>query len=194
MSYGLRVYLVDETIGSIPGSNDIVLLEEILEVCANDLKDYDRQEDVEEGAFTHAQALRELFAGECTRPEYGAFYGWAFDILCSSLGAWLHNTCTRWPTDWLDKLDTRMAEGGVNLRFFGGLMENRPVPLPETPFGIPGIGHWKYEQVVAELPKLEAMLAGVTDKKLLESFTEDILPWLKASAERPNSMLIGVYG
>jgi hypothetical protein len=199
MGYNLRVYLVDtEEIKRIPGSNDTELLEEILEARGDDFADYDEQQDPfgedYDPPFTHAEALREIFAGRYTRPDCGVYYGWAFDLLCAYLGKWMHQRGNNWPTAWLSRLDAALAEGRVDLRFWGGLVEKCPVPLPPNPDSIPGIGHWTYEQIVTALPKFEEMVGRVEDKALLLSLKEDMLLWLRAGAKRPGSMLIGVYG
>jgi hypothetical protein len=198
MSYGLRVYLVDEEIRSIPGSKDTDLLEEVLEARAYEFADYDEQEDpfgdLNDPPFSHAEALREIFAGHYTRPDCAIYYGWAFDLLCASLGDWMHKWCDRWSTEWLSRLDAAMEEGGVELRFWNGLVEVCPVPLPDNPNGIPGIGHWTHEQVILALPKFKKLIRRVKDKEVLHSLKEEMLPWLQAAAKRPGSLLIGVYG
>jgi hypothetical protein len=182
----------------IPGSNDIELLEEVLDARSNEFAMYDQGADPfgedYDPPFTHAQALREIFAGEYSRLDCGVYYGWAFDLLCAYLGEWMHKWCNRWPPAWLSQLDAAMEEGGIRLRFQKGLVEACPVPLPNNPASIPGIGHWTHKQVVKAIPKFEELVSRVKEKELLHSLKEEMLPWLRGCAAQAGSMLIGVYG
>src|SRR4051812_11428396 len=92
MSMGMMVYLVDEAeVKAVPGSNDADLLEELLdrEGQHESLSWYDEElaDLMEEWSpgFTHADALRDIFAGRVTRPDSGFVYQNAFEHVCSSL-------------------------------------------------------------------------------------------------------------
>src|SRR5262245_39976679 len=71
MSQALEVYLVpDERDLKIFGSRRRKLLKEVLQTATEALGDLDEEFDVaEEGVITHAEALKEIFAGKLTRED-----------------------------------------------------------------------------------------------------------------------------
>ena len=74
MSAGMEVYLVDEAaVKAVAGSNDAELLAALLarEGQGESLAWLDEELDIEDRypGFTHADALRDIFAGRVTRPE-----------------------------------------------------------------------------------------------------------------------------
>ena len=164
MSAGMEVYLVDEaTVKAIPGSNDTELLTELLarEGQGESLSWLDGQLDIEERfpGFTHADALRDIFAGRVTRPEVAFAYAYAFGHVCSSLGQWVHNCFHRCSYELLREFDALFAAHGVGLRFWGGLVRNPPVPLPPAS-ECPYVGHWVRAEVRKSAPAFRAMRAA----------------------------------
>ena len=164
MSAGMSVYLVDEAeVKAVPGSNDAELLADLLarEGQGESLSDLDEQLDIEYRypGFTHADALRDLFAGRVTRPDAAFAYTYAFGHVCSCLGEWVHNAFHRCSGDLLREFDTLFAAHGVELRFWGGLVRNPPVPLPE-PSDCPYVGYWVRAEARRAAPAFRALRAA----------------------------------
>jgi hypothetical protein len=200
MSMGMQVYLVDEAqVKAVPGSNDAALLDELLdrEGQGESLEwlDEELEHAIEDECpgFTHADALRDLFAGRVTRPEAGFVYAYAFGHVCSALGEWVHNAFHRCNPEALQQLDKLFSAHGVGLRFNGGLVDDPPVPLPDAPDG-PWLGHWPGAAVVAAAPAFRAMrAAGPHGEPWFEELLTEVEEWVAKVEARPGSMLVAVY-
>ncbi|HWG46785.1 MAG TPA: hypothetical protein VN688_28740 [Gemmataceae bacterium] len=200
MSMGMMVYLVDEAeVKAVPGSNDADLLEELLEQEGQgesltwlDEEMEDLMEDWCPG-FTHADALRDIFAGQVTRPDAGFVYKNAFEHVCSSFGQWVQNHFHRCSTELVTQLDELFAAHGVELRFWNGLVGRSPVPLPENPFGS-SLGHWTGAEVRAAAPAFRAMrAAGPHGEDGFEEMLDEVGEWITKVEARPGSMLVAAY-
>jgi hypothetical protein len=196
----MRVYLVNQReVLRILGSNDSALLKEMLakEGQGESLAWYDEElaEEIEEECpgFSHADALRDIFAGHFTRPEAGFVYGWTFDFICSYLGRWMHDRFHRCSTSFLETLDAKFAEHQVPLRLLGGLIDNSPISLPSDRDGLPGIGYWSPQQIRDAAPVFRTLLGKETDPTLIGALQE-IEAWLSAAQDEPDSMIVGVFG
>jgi hypothetical protein len=198
MSMGMEVYLVDEAeVKAVPGSNDAALLEELLDREGRgqmlDWLDYGLEDAIkgECPGFTHADALRDIFAGRVTRPEAGVVYAKAFGYVCSVLGAWAHDRLHPCNPEDLRQLDDLFAAHGVGLRLIGGLVDAPPVPLPAGPW----LGHWAGSAVVAAARAFRAMrAAGPHGEPWVEELLAAMGEWIAAVEARPGSMLVAVCG
>jgi hypothetical protein len=194
----MAVYLVDEaTVRAIPGSNDNALLAELLtrEGQGESLRWLDEELDIENRypGFTHANALRDIFAGRITRPEIGFAYIYALGHVCSSLGEWVHNHFHRCSGQLLKQFDALFVSHGVGLRFWGGLVGNPPVPLP-TANGGPHIGNWVRAEVLRSAPAFRAMRkAGPHGERWFEEMLDEVGEWITKVEARPESMLVAVW-
>ena len=114
MSAGMMVYLVDEAmVKAVPGSNDTELLSELFawEGYGESLASIDEDLDMAYRCpgFTHADALRDLFAGRVTRPQDAFAYAYAFGHVCSCLGEWVQDHFHRCSEELLHQLDVLFA-------------------------------------------------------------------------------------
>jgi hypothetical protein len=194
MSESLRAYLVrDERDIRIYGCHRRDVLEEVLGALAERFMDYDEQGDVQEnGRIGHAEALRELFAGELTRPDCGPIYGWAYELYCSHLGEWLPwNPFSPCRYRWFAELDEFLAGRGVPLRF-AGLVGDCPIPLPE-PRELPCIGHWPFGVIKAARQPLGAAANEAASPAVAESLGV-VAAWLEKAASARGSVIMGFYG
>lgn len=145
MGYGLSVFLVPLSELERVRANDQELLQAALENLQEALSDYDAQMGApnpdNDADLSHADALKELFAGKFTPHVPGARYGWAFECLCAFIGTRLDNDglipCT-W--DWYERLDRILEQRGLSLRF-SKLISDSPIAFPE-PDDWPCVGHW----------------------------------------------------
>jgi hypothetical protein len=200
MSMGMMVYLVDEAeVKAVPGSNDAELLEELLEregqresLAWLDEEMEDLMEDWCPG-FTHADALRDIFAGRVTRSDAGFVYENAFEHVCSSLGQWVQNHFHRCSTELLTQLDELFATHGVELRFWNGLVCRPPVSLPKNQFGSL-LGHWTGAEVRVAAASFRAMrAAGPHGEGWFEEMLDEVGEWIVKVEEQPGSMLVAAY-
>jgi hypothetical protein len=198
MSMGMQVYLVDEAeVKAVPGSNDAELLQKLLdrEGQRESLEWFDEEMEhlIEDDCpgFTHADALRDIFAGRVTHPEAGFVYQNAFEHVCSSLGEWVHDTFHRCNPEWVERLDKLLESHGVGLRFYGGLVEVPPVPLPRDRYG-GGLGHWTRVDILAAAPAFRALLAANPDPEV-RLYLEEIGQWISKVEAKPGSMLVASY-
>src|SRR5687767_12053325 len=174
MSYGMTVYLVPRDVLALYGSNDHELLEEVLEVRGNQLARYDRElgapDPDDEADLSHADALREIFAGKFTPGVRGSRYGSALEALFGSLGESLDNSpfvpCN---TAWYTHLDEVLTAHHVPLRFFD-LIARLPVPIPE-PDDWPCVGYWA-EPDFAAADSLAACLPAIEEGRSEEHTSE----------------------
>jgi hypothetical protein len=198
MSMGLEVYLVDEAEGrAVFGSNDPTLLETLLDPEGRgktlNWLDYGLEDEIGDKCpgFTHADALRDIFAGRVTRPEAGFIYAKTFGHICSALGLWAHDRLHPCDLEDLRQLDELFAAHGVGLRFIGGLVDAPPVPLPAGQ----RLGHWAGAAVVAAAPAFRAMrAAGPHGEPWVEELLRAMGEWIAAVESRPGSMLVAVCG
>jgi hypothetical protein len=194
----MEVYLVDEaTVKAVPGSNDTDLLAELLarEGQGESLAWLDGQLDIQEccPGFTHADALRDIFAGRVTRPEVAFAYAYAFGHVCSCLGKWVHNAFHRCSSDLLREFDALFAAHGVGLRFWGGLVRNPPVPLPE-PSDCPYVGHWLRAEAKRAAPAFRRMrAAGPHGEPWFEEMLDEVGGWITRLERQRGSMLVAVW-
>ncbi len=194
MSESLRAYLIaDERDIRVYGCHRRALLEEVLEALAERFADYDEQGDVHEnGRISHANAMRELFAGELTRPDCGPIYGWAYELYCSYLGEWLPwNPFSPCPYRWFAELDKFLAGRDVPLRF-AQLVDHCPIALPE-PRELPCIGHWPFSVIEAARRPLAAAVREPASPAVAESLRV-VAAWLEKAADQRGSVIMGFYG
>ncbi len=194
MSEGLRAYLIaDERDIRVFGCRRCKLLDEVLETLADRFTDYDEQGDVQEnGRIGHAQALRELFAGELTRPDCGPIYGWAYELYCSYLGEWLFwNPFSPCRYGWFAELDKFLAGRGVPLRF-AELVNDCPIPLPE-PRELPCIGQWPFAVIEAARQPL-ALAAQEAESPAVVEALGVVARWLEKGTGKRRSVIMGFYG
>lgn len=194
MSQALEVYLVpDKRHLKIFGCRRRKLLAEVLEQAAEALEDLDEQFDVEdEDQITHAQALKEIFAGKLTREEdCGFIYGHAYEIYCSSMGEMLSNnhfspTCV----EWLNTLDGFFTKQDVPLRFHQLLFEEFPIPVETdaTPCG----GFWDHPEIVEARKPLKAAIAGAADADIAKAASV-VLGWVNKAIKTPGSVIVGFF-
>jgi hypothetical protein len=198
MSAGMMVYLVDEaTVKAVPGSNDADLLSELLawEGCGESLAWLDDELDIQYRypGFTHADALRDLFAGRVTRPDIAFAYAYAFGHVCSCLGEWVQDHFHRCSGEFLRELDALFVSHGVGLKFWGGLVDNPPVRLP-PPSDCPYVGHWTRAEVRRAAPAFRAMrAAGPHGEPWFEEMLDEVGDWIARMERLPGSMLVAVW-
>ena len=193
MSQGMNVYLLDESDVRIFGSRDEELLKEVLEALADEFEELDEDFEVdEEDLITHADALREIFAGEISREEdCGPIYGSAFELYCASLGETLNNRCfCPCHAKWFDILDKHLKSFGVGVRFHRLLFEEFPIPVETdaSPWG----GIWKYDEAVAAKDPLQRLIQDVEDREILEAL-QDTHTWLEKTSQSPGSVIVGFF-
>src|SRR5437867_3271527 len=172
MSESLRAYLIaDERDLHVFGCRRGNLLEEVLEVLADRLADYDEQADVEQNQrISHAQALRELFAGRLTRLDCGPIYGWTYELYCSSMGERLHcNPFSPCRYGWFEQLDGFLAGHLVPLRF-AKLLDDCPIPLPEAR-ELPCVGHWLFDEIKTARELWAGAIEQATDPRVVEALS-----------------------
>lgn len=198
MSMGMQVYLVNEAeVKAVPGSNDDSLLEDLLgregQRESLDWLDEEMEHLMEDccPGFTHGDALRDIFAGRIARPEAGFVYVNAFGHVCSSLGDWVHDRFHRCNPECVMRLDELFAAHGVGLKFYGGLVDDPPVPLPDAADG-PWMGHWSGAAVVAAAPALRALVVAAPDPDV-QLLLEEIGEWVSKVEAQPSSMLVAMY-
>ena len=195
MSYGMTLYLVPRDVLDIYGSNDQELLEEVLEARAPHLARYDRElhapNPEDEADLSHADALREIFAGQFTPDVRGSRYGWALETLFGSLGEDLDNgpfmPCNM---AWYTLLDEVLEAHNVPLRF-SDLTYRLPVPIPESD-DWPCIGYWD-EADFAAADALAACLPKLEDRQIREAL-ETALGWIRAARREPDLLIVGFHG
>lgn len=198
MSASLEVYLVDEAmVKAVPGSNDTELFEVLLarKGQGESLGWLDEVLDIEDRfpGFTHADALRDILAGRVTRPEIDFAYAYAFGYVCSSLGEWVGSAFHRCSGDTLRKFDTLFQAHRVDLRFWGGLIRNPPIPLP-PPSDCPYVGHWLRAEALHAAPAFATFRqAGPHGEHWFEEMLDAVGNWLVLLEQQPGSMLVGVW-
>lgn len=200
MSMGMQVYLVDEAkIKAVYGSNDTELLEyllgregqrESITWLDEELADVMKEECP---GFTHADALRDIFGGQITRPDAGFVYANAFEHVCSSLGEWVHNRFHRCNPELITRLDKLFEAHGIGLRFWDGLIGRVPVSLPDPGDGVT-LGHWTEAEMRAAAPAFRAMrAAGPHGEPWFEEMLDEVGEWIAKVEARPGSMLVAAY-
>jgi hypothetical protein len=198
MSAGMSVYLVDaRTVRAVPGSRNERLLARLLarEGQGESLAWLDEELGIQERfpGFTHAAALRDIFAGRFRRPKAYFAYAYAFGHACGTLGEWVHDAFHRCSGDLLREFDALFEAHRVRLRFWGGLVGNPPVRLPPGPDG-PYVGHWTRAEAVRAAPAFEAMrAAGPHGEGWFEEYLDEAGDWLDMLAARRGSMLVAVW-
>jgi hypothetical protein len=189
------VYLVaGEDVTSVVGCHDDDLLADVLEVMADDLADLDSYFNTGSPEYgpglTFAQAMRQLFAGQFSRPDQPFVYAYAFEEVCRYFGEWLSNDhFHRCQYSWFEQLDERLATSRVPLRF-ADLLGRMPAALPDT-FGEPCLGHWRADEAEAALPVLDALLPRLSGKEAAALGT--VRGWLAQAGAWPGSIIVGVF-
>jgi hypothetical protein len=194
MSQALEVYLVpNERDLKVFGCRRRKLFEEVLLAAEEGLEALDEEFDVEaEGLISHAEALREIFAGKPTREEdCGFLYGHAYEEYCRVVGERLSNrhfSPTR--VEWLKAMDEFLEKRGVPLRFQKLLFERFPIPVntDATPCG----GLWEHEEIVGARQPLVAAIAGGAEAKTAAA-AGVVLAWLDRAIKAPSSVIVGFY-
>ncbi len=196
---GGRGDLDEVEIKSIPGSNDTELLEEflVLEGQPTSLAYFDSETEHDLQyrcpGFTHADALRDIFAGRVSRSGAGFVYQNAFELVCRCLGEWVQDHFCRCNPDFLTELDQLFAAHGIRLRFWDGLVGRPPVPLPANEFG-PSLGHWTGAEVRAAAAPFRAMRAAPPRReRWFEEMMDEIGDWIAMVEAQPGTMLVASY-
>jgi hypothetical protein len=197
MGYGLSVFQVpQQALARASGTNNQALLSAVLAALEDKLADYDEQmhaPDLEnyDVDISHADALREIFAGKFTKGVNGSRYGWAFEVLCSFLGKRLDNTgfipCK---VAWYEQLDEVLMADHVPLRFTD-LIYRAPISIPEAD-DWPCVGYWGPKELAAIGP-LAALLIRVEDAEVMEAL-KTAVGWLREAAKQPGSIIVGFHG
>lgn len=110
-------------------------------LCCND--DAELLSGWQDDDISEDQALRELIAGEFTRPDCAHQYGYALERLCPTLGTWLATIEGKGRLRAL-KLETPLSEA------------RPPAPLPEIP-DFPYISYLTAEEVQGEVQRLRSI-------------------------------------
>jgi hypothetical protein len=202
------VYLVPEgELNRLPGSRDERLLAAILRQKRQAIREFDEQyadtfwEEGEEKPLSPGDAVAELIAGKCTRPEDYPVYDAAREMLCGHLGEELSNSgfcpCS---IDLYKTLDRELSGRGIPLRLMD-LIGNRPISFPDRD-GDCLIGHWSAEEMGRAEPLLAAALAanppsgsewpGGKDGPLHPTLPV-VHGWLQKAVRQPGSMLVGFH-
>jgi hypothetical protein len=194
VGYGLRVFLmVEERHVRIFGCQDWELLDQVLDAMGDEFADYDDEADVEEaGSITHAEALREIFAGAITRPEDGSIYGWAYELYCASMGERLNpNPFAPCNWAWYENLDSILRRHEVPLRL-EKLVTDCPIPLP-PPDPVPCVGHWNQADISAGRIPLCKLLERLEDREVADALRV-VSEWLEQASAEPGSLIVGFHG
>lgn len=197
MGYGLSVFRVpQQMLARTHGKNDEALLSEALVALEKQLADYDGQMDAPDLEnydvdVSHADALREIFAGKFTADVNGSRYGWAFEALCSFLGERLDNSgFVPCKVAWYEQLDEVLAADHVPLRF-ADLIYRSPIAIPRAD-DWPCVGHWGLNELAAVAP-LADLISRIDDLEVKQALTT-ALGWLQGLAQEPGSVIIGFHG
>ena len=194
MSQALEVYLVPtERDLKVFGCRRRRLLGEVLRAAAASLEALDEEFDVDaEGLISHADALREIFAGKPTREDdCGFVYGHAYEEYCGAVGERLSNRhFSPAGVEWLKTMDEFFGRHGVPLRFQKLLFERFPIPVDTdaTPCG----GFWDHPEIVAARRPLAAAVAGGAGVELAAAAGE-VLSWLDRAIPSPGSVIVGFF-
>jgi hypothetical protein len=196
MGYGLSLFRVPEPmLARVCGKNDQALLNDALKALQDALESYDKQMDAPDLEnndidISHADALREIFAGRFTKGVNGARYGWAFECLCHFIGERLSNVgfvpCR---IAWYEELDKTVASNEIPLKFTN-LIYRSPVAIPESD-DWPCVGHWGANELAA-LGPLAELIPRIDDAEMKESLST-ALGWLQKAAKDPG-LIIGFHG
>ena len=194
MSQALEVYLVpDEHDLHVFGCRRRKLLAEVLEAAAESLESLDEEFDVEgEELITHAQALREIFAGKLTREDdCGFVYGHAYEEYCLAIGGRLGND---WfspsRVEWFEALDKFFERTGVPLRFHKLLFDKFPIPVDTD--AAPCGGYWSHAEIVRAREPLAAAIAKATEPNVAAA-SRVVLGWLDVAIDMPGSVIVGFF-
>ena len=197
MSYALSVYLVPrQKLDRAFGKNDQALLQQVLDGVKDDLAAYDVQMeapdlDTYDVDLSHADALREIFAGRFTEYVNSSRYGWALECICRFLGTPLSNGgFSPCKIEWYEQLDELLQQHDVPLKF-RDLISQLPIPIPRAD-DWPCIGHWGPTALSAMEPLARAMPI-VDDDEAKESL-ETALGWLREAAKHPDTIIVGFHG
>jgi hypothetical protein len=195
MSYGVSAFLVSaRRLTSIPGSRNRRKFARVLAATREQIADYDDQlldrENPED--ISHGQALREIFDGTYTRPEYYSRYGWALESLCTYLGTFLDNGpfCPV-GAGWEETLDRQLKKHRIPLRF-RDLIYRPPISLPKWN-DWPCVGHWAPAEIRKAAPLLLGVVPTVKDVWVREALTT-VHQWFTLAVKRQDGMIVGFYG
>ncbi len=151
--------------------------------------DEDEPDDI-----THEQALREIFEGTYTKPNYYSRYGWALETLCGYLGKFLNNGpfCPV-SVGWEAVLDAELEKHRIPLRF-QELTDRPPIPLPAWN-DWPCVGHWSVEEIRTAAPLLIGVAASAQDQDSWgrEAFLT-VQQWFELALKWQDGMIVGFYG
>lgn len=184
----MTAYAVDlELLKSVLGSKDEALLSRLMAAYSADLAQLDEwfEDDIEDGAPSSGQALKELVSGDAPKSVSGvAQYGYALEILCRGIGQVMYPAhLTQLSTDWLagrSGLDQLGTSPGPLL----GL-----VPIP---FDFPGVGCVAPDEVESRIAEGRAAAAVATDVGTRECYAEYI-GWLEAARKKGVALLSFLY-
>ncbi len=197
MGYALSVYRVpQQMLDRAYGKHDEAMLSKALVALKSYLADCDKQMDAPnledyDVDISHADALRQIFAGEFTEGVNGSRYGWAFEALCSLVGEGLSNVgFSPCKVAWYEQLDEVLADQRVPLRF-ADLIHRSPLPIPPAD-DWPCVGHWGLKDLAAVGPLAE-LLPHIDDPEVKESLAT-ALGWLRGATENPGSVIVGFHG
>jgi hypothetical protein len=197
MSYGLSVYRIpQQMLDRVFGKDDHALLHQALDATKDDLADYDAQMDAPDldtydVDLSHADAMKEIFAGKFTEYVNGSRYGWAFECLCRFIGTPLSNNGFS-PCDMegYEQLDEWLKLQGVPLKFMDLIFQS-PIPIPRAD-DWPCVGHWGADAIAVAEP-LARVLPNIEDQETKEAM-ETALGWLRDGAKHSGSIIVGFHG
>lgn len=192
MGYCLSVFAIGRPyLEEGPLAHDMIDYEWVAGEMEDDLRDYDEQmidAADEDGDFTHAKALAEIYGGRFSRPHLYSRYGWAFDVFCAFRGEMQNNThfapCR---IDWYDEL----AASDAPVRF-SQLINDPPIALPSQD-DWPCIGHWSESQIAAAVKFWPALLEAQPPGDIRDALVT-AHGWLTTAADAQNEILVGVHG
>lgn len=192
MSYALSAYLMSERDARVFGCKDFGLCDEVVDVMSERFDECDEMLDFDdETPISHRDALREIFAGTITRPEYAGVYGWAYEIYCSSMGERLNaNPFSPCHYEWYERLDEFSSSHNIPLSF-RDLIHERPIAIPESD-DWPCVGHWPRATIVAARRPLKSLRSS-SDPDIADAL-RIVLEWIELAVGRPHSMIVGFHG
>jgi hypothetical protein len=204
MSTAVYVYSVPvDRLRAAPGSKDKKLL-----AAARKLKGFfetideiaeDLEEEEEEKPPKCAAAYRQIVNGEPYAEDFGYVYGYAYEGLCTALGAAIDPSWTQvaGSYDWFQEIDKALAALRIKLKVTDLLYRGPMIDIPR-PDDWPALGWWTADEVAAAATVFDALDFGTPDrktKKVVQRVADaigDIRSWIAVAAGRPGEWLIGV--
>jgi hypothetical protein len=204
MSTAVYVYSVPvDRLRAAPGSKDKKLL-----AAARTLKGFfetideiaeDLDGDEEETPPKCATAYRQIVNGEPCDEDFGYLYGYAYEGLCTALGAETDRSWTQvaGSYDWFQEIDKALAVLRIKLKVTDLLYRGPLIDIPR-PDDFPALGWWTADEVTAAAAAFKGLDLNKLDQKTKKAVkrvadaVEDIRSWIVLAAGRPGDWLVGV--